>query len=202
MCTYVPFFMLAASVEYNCSCNLIRLFPLTKKYNIYRLSRSGLINIFARSKKHPRAALALIETSGKYASIGTSKPVNNIYIYIYSSPSKVISRRTISQKHCQYTFPNGKIIEVHQGDILNHSADYLVNSANDELKHYGGLALAIVERGGKVIQEESTCALNKHGERFMVGNVVKTGCGSLNFKRILHVVVPKHEGERDEGQLR
>ena len=106
---------------------------------------------------------------------------------------------------CRYTFPNGKIIEVHQGNILNHPVDYLVNSANDELKHSGGLAREIVEKGGREIQDESSRYLNDQGKaKLLPGNVVTTDGGKLMCKKILHVVVPtyRHAVAYDEGETR
>ncbi|XP_028398976.1 protein mono-ADP-ribosyltransferase PARP14-like [Dendronephthya gigantea] len=122
--------------------------------------------------------------------------------------SKKDRKRTMQ---CRYTFPNGKIIEVHQGDILEHPVDYLVNSASDELKHVGGLARAIVEKGGRKIQEDCFRALNERGKaKLLLGDVVTTDGGKLMCKEILHVVVPMYhpsdgygEGEtREEKYLR
>ena len=111
-------------------------------------------------------------------------------------------RRTMQ---CRYTYPNGKIIQVHQGDILEHPADYLVNSANDELKHAGGLAKAIVDKGGQKIQHDCNRYLQDQG-KLMPTDVFATGGGNLKCKQVLHVVVPKkksipgeHEGETTEG---
>jgi O-acetyl-ADP-ribose deacetylase (regulator of RNase III) len=108
---------------------------------------------------------------------------------------------------CCYIYPSGKKIEVHQGDILNHQVDYLVNSANDELKHTSGLAGAIVDRGGRKIQEDCFSALRSQGrDKFEPGEVVTTEGGILMCKKILHVVVSKtkttdddHEGGARKG---
>jgi len=40
-------------------------------------------------------------------------------------------------------------------DITARNVDIIVNPANSNLKHGGGVAGAIVRRGGKTIQEES-----------------------------------------------
>mgnify|MGYP002803371376 CR=1 FL=1 len=102
---------------------------------------------------------------------------------------------------CRYTSPNRKIIEIHQGDILSHRVDYLVNSANDELKHSGGLAKAIVEKGGRKIQEDSSRFLqDRKKDRLLPGNVVTTDGGSLMCNKILHVVVPKYSSTRSNEE--
>ncbi|XP_028398972.1 protein mono-ADP-ribosyltransferase PARP14-like [Dendronephthya gigantea] len=146
-----------------------------------------------------------------------------IAVTINDQPERQISFRsqnatTVSIKEdrkrtmqCRYTFPNGKIIEVHQGDILEHPVDYLVNSANEELKHAGGLARAIVEKGGRKIQEDCFRALNELGTaKLLLAEVIPTDGGKLMCKEILHVVVPTYrpsdgygEGEtREEWYLR
>ena len=110
---------------------------------------------------------------------------------------------------CRYTFPQDKVIEIHQGDILNHPVDYLVNSANDELQHSRGLAKAIIEKGGQEIQDECSRILeNQCRDTLPAGEVVATGSSSLSCKTVLHVVVTGHrpvggnEGEAKGVHLR
>ncbi len=71
---------------------------------------------------------------------------------------------------------------LHYGDILDLDVDVIVNAANTELQHGGGLAAAIVEAGGSSIQEKSDaigwCDL---------GSAVVTGAGSLSARHVLHV---------------
>ncbi|XP_028398971.1 protein mono-ADP-ribosyltransferase PARP14-like [Dendronephthya gigantea] len=117
--------------------------------------------------------------------------------------SKEDMKRTMQ---CRYTFPNGKIIEVHQGNILEHPVHYLVNSANNELQHSWGLAGAIVRKGGRKIQEDCFRALNQLGTaKLLPGNVVTTDGGKLMCKEILHVVVPAYrpsdEDVEDENEI-
>jgi O-acetyl-ADP-ribose deacetylase (regulator of RNase III) len=80
------------------------------------------------------------------------------------------------------------------GDITEESADAIVNAANEYLKHGGGVAGAIVRKGGYVIQEES----NKIG-RVKVGGAAVTGAGKLKAKYVIHAVGPRMgEGGEDE----
>ena len=79
-------------------------------------------------------------------------------------------------------------------DITSRNVDAIVNPANSNLKHGGGVARAIVSRGGITIQEES----EKIG--FVpVGTSVITGSGLLPCKGIIHTVGPRMgEGNEDE----
>lgn len=87
---------------------------------------------------------------------------------------------------------NYKTIRLIKGDITDQNVDVVVNPANSYLKHGGGVAGAILRKGGKIIQTES----DKIG--FVpVGSSVMTTSGKLPCKAIIHTVGPKM-GEGDE----
>ncbi len=87
---------------------------------------------------------------------------------------------------------NGTRIKIVHGDITEEETDAIVNAANSHLKHGGGVAGAIVRKGGKIIQEES----NKIGY-VPVGKAAITGAGNLKSKYVIHTVGPRW-GEGDE----
>ena len=89
---------------------------------------------------------------------------------------------------------SGKRILLVRGDITERSVDAIVNPANSYLRHGGGLAAAILKKGGKIIQEES----DKIGI-VPVGKAVITGSGNLPCKAVIHAVGPKY-GEGNEDQ--
>jgi len=89
--------------------------------------------------------------------------------------------------------PNDKIIRLIKGDITDQNVDVVVNPANSYLKHGGGVAGAIVRKGGKIIQTES----DKIGF-VSVGSSVITTSGKLPCEAIIHTVGPKMgEGNED-----
>lgn len=83
-------------------------------------------------------------------------------------------------------------IHLQKGDITTLKTDAIVNAANSHLQHGGGVAGAIVRRGGAVIQEES----NRIGY-VPVGNAAITSSGDLPCKYVIHAVGPRM-GEGDE----
>lgn len=85
-----------------------------------------------------------------------------------------------------------KTIRVVKGDITDRDVDAIVNAANSYLQHGGGVALAIVKKGGNIIQQES----DKIGFCPVGGAVITTG-GSLKARHVIHTVGPK-SGEGDE----
>jgi O-acetyl-ADP-ribose deacetylase (regulator of RNase III) len=96
---------------------------------------------------------------------------------------KVISEKSVE----------GKTLRLVHGDITERDVDAIVNAANAHLQHGGGVAGAIVRKGGQIIQEES----NKIGYT-PVGTAVITGAGKLPAKFVIHAVGPRMgEGEED-----
>jgi O-acetyl-ADP-ribose deacetylase len=78
------------------------------------------------------------------------------------------------------------------GDITERDVDAIVNAANKHLQHGGGVAGAIVRKGGNIIQEES----DRIGY-VPTGNVAMTSGGKLKARYVIHTVGPRM-GEGDE----
>ncbi|MBI4689661.1 MAG: macro domain-containing protein [Nitrospirae bacterium] len=86
----------------------------------------------------------------------------------------------------------GKVLRLVLGDITERDVDAIVNAANSYLQHGGGVAGAIVRKGGRIIQEES----DRIGFT-PVGTAVITTAGKLPAKFVIHTVGPRM-GEGDE----
>ena len=80
-------------------------------------------------------------------------------------------------------------MSVWKADLTNCPADAVVNAANVDLMHYGGLALALSKAGGPQIQKESQDHISAYGV-VKTGNAVVAGAGSLPCKMIIHAVGP------------
>ena len=84
----------------------------------------------------------------------------------------------------------GVVVRLLQGDITEVEAGAIVNAANSYLEHGGGVAGAIVRKGGWVIQEESREWVRRHGP-VPVGGVAVTSAGRLRAKYVIHAVGPR-----------
>jgi len=86
-----------------------------------------------------------------------------------------------------------------QGDITEQDTDAIVNAANSMLKHGGGVAGAILKKGGHTIQEESDLWVKVWGGRVDVGSCAITSAGNLPARYVIHAVGPRMgEGDEDE----
>ncbi len=95
---------------------------------------------------------------------------------------------------CEKKLNDNKTIRLVKGDITERNADAIVNAADSNLNHGGGVAGAIVKKGGRIIQSES----NDIGF-VSVGSSVITSAGKLPCKAVIHTVGPKMgEGSEEE----
>uniref|UniRef100_A0A3B3WK69 Poly [ADP-ribose] polymerase n=1 Tax=Poecilia mexicana TaxID=48701 RepID=A0A3B3WK69_9TELE len=90
----------------------------------------------------------------------------------------------------KYNLQHGLQVIVYQGDITKQNADAIVNAANEDLNHIGGVAAALSKAGGPQVQKESK-ALVKGNGKVAVGDVVVTTGGDLKCKSLLHAVGPE-----------
>ncbi len=91
---------------------------------------------------------------------------------------------------------SGQVLRVVHGDLTEERVDAIVNAANARLAHGGGVAGAIVRRGGSVIQQESDAWVRQHGPVSHDRPAI-TGAGALPCRFVIHAVGPVW-GEGDE----
>jgi O-acetyl-ADP-ribose deacetylase (regulator of RNase III) len=88
-------------------------------------------------------------------------------------------------------------LEVVRGDLTAQAVDAIVNAANSRLQHGGGVAGAIVRRGGEAIERESAALAP-----VPVGDAVVTGAGRLPCRFVIHAVGPVWGEGDEEAKLR
>src|SRR5512139_167540 len=94
------------------------------------------------------------------------------------------------------TLTKGRRLEIAQGDLTEEPLDAIVNAANAHLQHGGGVAGAIVRKGGYQIQEESNAWVRKYGP-VSHAQPAYTSAGRLPCRYVIHAVGPVW-GEGDE----
>jgi len=100
----------------------------------------------------------------------------------------------------EYQTESGQVIRVVRGDLTEERVDAIVNAANEHLAHGGGVAGAIVRRGGYSIQEESNRWVQEHGP-VRTGTAAITGAGNLPCRYVIHAVGPVWRRRGDEPEL-
>lgn len=98
----------------------------------------------------------------------------------------------------EHTFSNKKLFQIVEGDITTDQVDAIVNAANSNLAHGGGVAWAISRAGGKTIQQESNQWIKEHGEVSHAEPAYTSG-GEMPCRYVIHAVGPVW-GDGDEDR--
>jgi O-acetyl-ADP-ribose deacetylase (regulator of RNase III) len=85
--------------------------------------------------------------------------------------------------------PHGGTLQIVEGDLTLEQVDAIVNAANAQLQHGGGVAGAISRRGGPQIQIESNAWVREHGP-ISHAQPAYTTAGKLPCRYVIHAVGP------------
>lgn len=96
-----------------------------------------------------------------------------------------------SQCYCKVQTSAGVQVCVSKADICSFNVDAVVNAANEELQHIGGLALALLRAAGPQLQEISNDHVAKNGN-LRPGDAITTGACNLPCKYVVHAVGPRY----------
>ncbi|XP_074070760.1 LOW QUALITY PROTEIN: protein mono-ADP-ribosyltransferase PARP14 [Macrotis lagotis] len=96
--------------------------------------------------------------------------------------------------HCKITLESGILLTVQKGDLTQFSADVVVNAANEDLKHHGGLAAALSKAAGPELKRECDQIIQQHGKVFPGCAVISTS-GQLPYQQVIHAVGPQWNQE-------
>ncbi|NP_001084884.1 poly(ADP-ribose) polymerase family member 9 L homeolog [Xenopus laevis] len=124
--------------------------------------------------------------------------LNNLFIRKYHCEMELKGPRLLapfsgsegSELVYEKKLSEGLRVSVWKGDMTRQNVDAVVNAANEDLKHFGGLALALVKAGGAVIQDESRRHIEKY-KKVKSGSIAVTSAGNLPCKMIIHAVGPE-----------
>lgn len=101
----------------------------------------------------------------------------------------------------EHKITTGQMIQIRHGDLTQEQVDAIVNAANSQLAHGGGVAGAIVRNGGRIIQQESDRWVQEHG-LVPTGKTAVTSAGDLPCRYIIHAVGPVwYGGTENEDKL-
>lgn len=87
-----------------------------------------------------------------------------------------------------------------QADITTLEVDAIVNAANTHLQHGGGVAQAIANAGGRIIQQASDDWIRSHGP-LTSGTAAVTPAGDMPARLVIHVAGPRFAADRDNAGL-
>ncbi|XP_030579267.1 protein mono-ADP-ribosyltransferase PARP14-like [Archocentrus centrarchus] len=99
--------------------------------------------------------------------------------------------------YCKVQTISGALISVSKEDICSLTVDAVVNAANEDLAHIGGLALALLNAAGPQLQKESNDYVAKNG-RLRPGDAIITDAYNLPCKHVVHAVGPRFSDKKTD----
>ncbi|KAK7120425.1 hypothetical protein R3I94_020427 [Phoxinus phoxinus] len=94
------------------------------------------------------------------------------------------------QVSCEVRMPGGITVTVRMADICKLSVDAVVNAANENLMHSGGVAFALLQAAGPCLQQDSDHYIKVNGP-LKPGDAIITEAGRLPCKYVVHAVGPR-----------
>ena len=153
----------------------------------------GLLVVYAEKKSMKRLVQSLKEQLGLTSDQEgkKAKPNQRNKRVGARSENKIPQQGQHSlTQHLKHELSNEVKLSLYQGDITDERVDAIVNAANEWLRHSGGVAAAIVSKGGRQIQDESTWIVQQYGP-LNVGRATYTCAGNLACRYVIHTVGPE-----------
>ena len=114
----------------------------------------------------------------------------------FKQHARITLEMDLNQLLVEHVLASGQRIQLVHGDITQQKVDAIVNAANTNLQHGGGVARVIVRQGGQAIQSESDAWVLEHGPVHHEEPAYTTA-GRLPCRYVIHAVGPVW-GEGDE----
>ncbi|XP_031695676.1 protein mono-ADP-ribosyltransferase PARP14-like, partial [Anarrhichthys ocellatus] len=92
--------------------------------------------------------------------------------------------------YCKMKTASGVLVSVSKANICSFGVDAVVNAANEDLQHIGGLALALLNAAGPELQKISDDHVARSG-KLRAGEAIVTGACKLPCKYVVHAVGPR-----------
>ncbi|XP_055982684.1 protein mono-ADP-ribosyltransferase PARP14-like [Sorex fumeus] len=86
----------------------------------------------------------------------------------------------------------GVSLSVQQGNLTRFPVEVVVNAANEDLKHFGGLAAALSKAAGPELQSDCDRIVKSQG-KILPGCAIISKAGNLPYDHIIHAVGPRWE---------
>ncbi|XP_065146256.1 uncharacterized protein [Paramisgurnus dabryanus] len=102
---------------------------------------------------------------------------------------------------CEVRMPGGVIVLVRKADFCTLNVDAVVNAANEDLQHIGGLAMALLQAAGPDLQECCNRYIKENG-RLRPGDAIITEAGRLPCKYVVHAVGPRYSSSDRHGVVK
>lgn len=157
---------------------------ITKAKHLLQV-KAGRVKVTARARRKFDAAGTASDDQPLSQSSSTTSPHSSL----------------VSGVPLDFVTNSGIKVSVYKTDITKLPVDAVVNAANEQLNHGGGVAAAISRAAGYDLEDEGRAFVTEKGP-LKVTDVVATTGGNMPCKKVLHAVGPRWVDYTDKGQCR
>ncbi|XP_053406807.1 protein mono-ADP-ribosyltransferase PARP14-like [Mercenaria mercenaria] len=183
-------------------CKIVSKMPVNREI-VYKYNRKdSCIVMFARTKEVLDRASGDLQSKLKYrgqctrqeeamdtSDDGQLSPGKGASLYKPNVKRKFSLSKDVSNLNI---YENGSlVIRVYEANIIHVPAQGIVNAANQDLNHVGGVARVIAKAAGETLLRECEQAVLNNEGPLKVSAVVCTTAGNLDFKYVIHAVGPR-----------
>ena len=162
---------------------------------IMSIQRPGATKFFCGRSIQGRRLIEETALRSNAKAITGPKKRNNAQRFLPGTLSS--SQRVV----CLGNIVEGVELAIIVGDITEMEVDVVVNAANVQLQHGGGVAGALSRKAGSIFQDESNQYVMKNGQLSVGQAIILTGVGRLACKAIAHAVGPQWQGAQKNEKL-
>lgn len=185
-------------VEVQNICDLIAQLMQSVATSVIPVTRPGLCKYFSEKEKG-KMMIGGIENAYnvciEVVEVGEEMEMDQA-----ATKSVTYGGSKMFSKECVAEVLNMKEICIYTGDITEFQAQVIVNAANEDLKHIGGVAYSILKKGGQVIQHDCDRHVRIHGQ-VKPGNVwLSKAVGNLPCQALIHAVGPQWQNTASNRQ--
>ncbi|XP_068921028.1 protein mono-ADP-ribosyltransferase PARP14-like [Petaurus breviceps papuanus] len=153
--------------------------------------KQALVSIYVRNFSIDKpGAKSLFKDKENYCRKEAKQKYNCLISLLEDGGESSGSSLNGQKVHCKITLECGILLTVQEGDLTKFSADVVVNAANEDLKHYGGMAAALSKAAGPGLQRDCDQIIQERG-KIPPGCAVVSDAGQLPYKQVIHAVGPR-----------
>ncbi|XP_044073695.1 poly(ADP-ribose) polymerase family member 14-related sequence 1 isoform X2 [Siniperca chuatsi] len=158
-------------------------------------------SVFFESLKVPKPGVKKFFQDKETMYVSSLLSETGCLVQLVDETSGGQDHRQVAKPVYQLQTSDGVEIAVCKADMCSYPVHAVVNASNQDLKHNGGLAGALLNAAGPQLQDECDKLIHLNGQ-LKPGDCVITGAGGqLCCKKVIHAVGPKFDSAKPQKAL-
>lgn len=158
-----------------------------------QISDSANSTVLSSSANFSKSFDDVVSSSSFGGDYKDTKSKNRVKGFAQTFSGAMFSRNNVSLPsdfHFEIKLKNKFVLKVNNTSIINLEVDVIVNAANNNMMHGGGVAKVISRAAGWRLDRESQDYVLNHGNVAVGENIITTAGNLTQYKAVIHAVGP------------